>query len=187
MAAKARHNQEMRKTEETAYKLFFRQYYPKMHCYARRMVGEEGADEVVLDVFVDIWKRFGQIDVGDSILGYLYRAVYRRSLNYLRDNRRQDTDLMADIGEMRADHYLSSIGDGERDMENSDMRRQIDQAVAELPGKCREAFVLSYVHGLKNKEIAMVQGVSQRTVDAQIYKALKYLRQRLRGVFVQKQ
>lgn len=172
----------MRKTEEAAYKLFFRQYYPKMFYYARRMVGDEGADEVVLDVFVDIWKRFGEIDVGDSILAYLYRAVYRRSLNYLRDNNRQMADSLSDLNEMRAANYLSSIGNGEEDLQNQDMRRQIDQAIAELPDKCREAFMLSYIHGLKNKEIAMVQGVSQRTVDAQIYKALKYLRQRLRHI-----
>lgn len=172
----------MRKIEEEAYRLFFRRYYPKMYYYARRMVGADGADEVVLDVFVDIWKRFGEIDVGDSILGYLYRAVYHRSLNYLRANRRSDTSNLEDLAGMRCEEYASDVGNGERDMENGDMRRQIDQAIAELPDKCREAFMLSYIHGLKNKEIAMVQGVSQRTVDAQIYKALKYLRERLRGI-----
>lgn len=176
----------MQRIEDAAYKLFFRRYYPKMYYYARRIVGEEGAEEVALDVFVDIWKRFGEIDVGDSIQAYLYRAVYRRALNYLRANRRQDTGSLEEIAEMRAADYVSSEGNGEQDMENGDMKRQIYQAISELPEKCREAFMLSYIHGLKNKDIAQVQGVSQRTVDAQIYKALKYLRERLKGILPKK-
>lgn len=169
-------------TQEAAFRFFFRQYYPKMYLYAKRMVGEGGADEVVQDVFVDIWKRFGEIDVGDSIAGYLYRAVYRRSLNYLRDNDRIDSADIEAINEGRFHSYISAIGDGARDLENGDMKRQLDQAIGELPDKCRETFLLSYVHGLKNREIADAQGVSQRTVDAQIYKALKYLRNRLQHV-----
>lgn len=49
----------------------------------------------------------------------------------------------------------------------------------ELPEKCREVFILSYLHDMKNAEIAQVLGISQRTVEAHMYKALKYLRERL--------
>lgn len=167
---------------EEAYRLFFRRYYPRLYCYAKRMVGAMGAEEVTQDVFMDIWKRFGEIEVGNNILGYLYRAVYRRSLNYLRDNGRNDTQSLEDINEMRAEYYISDIGNGEKNMADQDLQRQINQAISELPDKCRETFVLSYIHGLKNKEIADAQGVSQRTVDAQIYKALKYLRERLGNI-----
>lgn len=171
-----------RNTSEEAFRLFFRRYYSRMYYYATRMVGTSGAEEVTLDVFMDIWKRFGEIEIGDNILGYLYRAVYRRSLNYLRDNKRVDTQALEEINEMRAEHYLSDIGNGEKNMADSDLQRQINQAISELPEKCRETFILSYIHGLKNKEIADLQGVSQRTVDAQIYKALKYLRERLHDI-----
>ena len=53
---------------------------------------------------------------------------------------------------------------------------QLETAIRRLPDKCRQAFVMSYLHEMKNKEIADVMEVSVRTVDAHIYKALKLLR-----------
>lgn len=166
-------------TNDAAYRLLFERYYSRLFLYARRIVGEEGADDVVLDVFVDIWKRFGEIDTGDNIEGYLYRAVYRRGLNYLRDHTNRDMSALEEISRMRLDAYTAEAANGERDMENKDLYRQIMQAVDELPEKCREVFILSYLHDMKNAEIAQVLGISQRTVEAHMYKALKYLRERL--------
>lgn len=70
----------------------------------------------------------------------------------------------------------------EQDMENMELRRKINQAIGELPDKCREIFVLSYLKDMKNSEIALMMNVSVRTVEAHIYKALKSLRARL-GIF----
>jgi hypothetical protein len=49
----------------------------------------------------------------------------------------------------------------------------------ELPDKCKEVFKLSYLHDMKNKDIADVMGISLRTVEAHMYKALKILREKL--------
>lgn len=52
-------------------------------------------------------------------------------------------------------------------------------AIDELPDKCKEVFKLSYLHDMKNKDIADVMGISLRTVEAHMYKALKILREKL--------
>ena len=80
--------------------------------------------------------------------------------------------------------FLSPMGNGEKDMENEDLRKRINQAIGELPDKCREIFVLSYLKDMKNSEIAQMLNVSVRTVEAHIYKALKNLRTRLGVLFL---
>ena len=60
------------------------------------------------------------------------------------------------------------------------MRRKINDAIRGLPAKCREDCVLSYQHDRKNKEVAEQLGISIRTVEVHLYKALKSLRQKLR-------
>lgn len=65
-------------------------------------------------------------------------------------------------------------------MENRELQAEVYKAINELPDKCREIFKLSYLHDLKNKEIAETLDISLRTVEAHMYKALKYLRLRLK-------
>ena len=64
-------------------------------------------------------------------------------------------------------------------IENQELRQEIFGAINELPDKCKEVFKLSYLHDMKNKEIADTLGISFRTVEAHMYKALKFLRERL--------
>ena len=64
-------------------------------------------------------------------------------------------------------------------IENKELHAEIHTAISELSDKCQKIFKLSYLHELKNKEIADIMGVSLRTVEAHMYKALKFLRKRL--------
>lgn len=58
------------------------------------------------------------------------------------------------------------------------------QAIDQLPDRCREVFVLSYLNDVKNKDIAEAMNVSVRTVEAQMYKALRFLRDKLKYLLV---
>lgn len=173
----------MKTIKEDSYQILFRKYYPRMFYYAKRIVGEDAADDVVQEVFLELWNRMEVLDTDDPpIESYLYKTTYSRALNYLKRYRKMDTSVIDDINELRMSCYLSSLGNGERDMENDDLKKKINQAIGELPDKCREIFVLSYLKDMKNSEIAQMLNVSVRTVEAHIYKALKSLRVRL-GVF----
>ena len=167
------------------YRHLFETYYTRLRVHARRFLdSDDDAADVVEDVFFELWQNRNRIDFSGNISGYLYQAVSTRSLNVLR-GRGADSlrlDLLESIDSMRMEHLLTEA-DQSVDIEREEMRRQIDVAISELPDKCREAFKLSYIHGLRNRDIADAMGVSVRTVDAHIYKALRILREKLRYLF----
>ena len=138
---------------DLTYKSLFRRYYTNLLFYATRIVGEEDAEDVVQDVFVELWKRKDTMKVGEQIQAFLYRAVYTRALNVLKHR-----DIVSGYEAVMLEIHKKRV---------------------ELPDKCRMVFKLSYLHDMKNKEIADTMGVSLRTVEAHMYKALKLLRDKL--------
>ena len=168
-------------TFDITYKALFRRYYPNLMFYATRLVGDEEAEDVVQDVFVELWKRRDSMVIGDQIQAFLYRAVYTRALNVLKHRSIEDGYCAAvkEINQKRAEFYQPDNNGVIRRIEDRELRNEIYQAINELPDKCKEVFKLSYLHEMKNKEIADVMGASLRTVEAHMYKALKFLRNRL--------
>lgn len=66
---------------DDTYKAVFRQCYPKLLFYATRLVGTEEAEDVVQDVFVELWRRRDSVVIGEQILAFLYRSVYTKAIN----------------------------------------------------------------------------------------------------------
>ena len=149
---------------EKTYKALFRRYYTGLLFYATRLVGEDDAEDIVQDVFVEVWRRQDTVEVGEQIQAFLYRSVYTKAINLLKHR-------------AVAENY-----NAEARIENRELRLELHRAIGELPDKCQEVFKLSYLHDMKNKDIADVMGISLRTVEAHMYKALKFLRERLKGL-----
>ena len=166
---------------DLTYKSLFRRYYTNLLFYATRIVGEEDAEDVVQDVFVELWKRKDTMKVGEQIQAFLYRAVYTRALNVLkhRDIVSGYEAVMLEIHKKRVEFYQPDSNDVVKRIEDAELRRKLSDAINELPDKCRMVFKRSYLHDMKNKEIADTMGVSLRTVEAHMYKALKLLRDKL--------
>lgn len=166
---------------ENDYRTLFRRYHANLLFYASRLVGEVEAEDVVQDVFVDLWRRRNEVEMGDDIQAFLYKAVYTRSLNVLKHREvvgSYEETLLA-IGNKRAEYYAQDDNEVVKRIEDRELRGVISRAIGELPEKCRVVFKLSYLHDMKNKDIAQLLKVSPRTVEAHIYKALRYLRNRL--------
>ena len=176
----------MNESFDTVYQTLFRKYYPNLIFYATRLVGDEDAEDVVQDVFVELWKRKDDIEIGQQIQAFLYRAVYTRAINVLKHRNVQDgyCAAMEEINQKRIEFYNPDNNEITRRIEDRELRKEIHDAINELPDKCKEVFKLSYLHDMKNKEIADVLGISLRTVEAHMYKALKYLRSRLDPLWV---
>ena len=162
---------------DITYKALFRKYYPNLLFYATRLVGEEEAEDVVQDVFVELWKRRDSMEIGEQIQAFLYRAVYTRSLNVLKHRNIESgyIAIVEEINQKRVEFYQPDNNEVIRRIEDRELRKEIYDAINELPDKCK----LSYLHDMKNREIADAMGVSLRTIEAHMYKALKYLRGRL--------
>jgi RNA polymerase sigma-70 factor (ECF subfamily) len=169
------------KNFNTTYKTIFNQYYPQMLFYATRIVGDEDAEDVVQDAFVELWKRHEKLDEDEHIRAFLFHAIYTRSLNVLKHRSiKQDySDSVQDIELRKAQFYQPDNNEAINRIENKELHDEIFAAINELPEKCREVFMLSYLEGMKNKEIADVMNISIKTVEVHMYKALKYLRGRL--------
>ena len=165
------------------YNQLFHRYYSNLLFYATRMVGdEEEAEDIVQDVFVELWKNKDSIEMGEQIQSFLYRAVYTHALNVLKHRNIADSyqAVMGEINLKRMEMYHPDNNEVIQHIENLELRRDINRSINELPDKCKEVFKLSYLHDMKNKEIADVMGISLRTVEAHMYKALKFLRDQLK-------
>ena len=158
-------------TFDITYKALFRKYYPNLIFYATRLVGDEEAEDVVQDVFVELWRRKDSMVIGDQIQAFLYRAVYTRALNVLKHRSIEDGYCAAveEINQKRAEFYQPDNNEVIRRIEDRELRNEIYEAINELPDKCKEVFKLSYLHEMKNKEIADVMGVSLRTVEGNMF------------------
>lgn len=160
----------------------FRSFYSKLYFYARGIVSSDSdAEDVVEEVFCELWRHIDDVDMGDRIQSFLYRAVFTRSLNMLkrRGVNHCRLDSLSEINDLRLQHLESTYAGPQKEMENNDLRRQLQTAIDELPQKCRQVFRMSYIDGKKNSEIADEMQTSLRTVEAHMYNALKYLRKRL--------
>lgn len=163
----------------------FDEHFQRLMFFALRFVNDEAeAEDIVADVFAELWNKMTTIDLETGITSYLYRAVGNRALNLLRHKNVAAVriSLLESVNERRLEFMADS--DTEREVEGAEIGVHLRQALGELPEKCREVFCLRYVSGLHNQEIADAMGVSVRTVEAHIYKALRILRGRLRYLLV---
>lgn len=167
---------------DKVYKDIFRKYHANLLFYATRIVGDnQAAEDVVQDVFVHLWKKRESMEIKEHIQAFLYRAVYTRALNVIK-HRSIEQKYNSVVGEINQERIAFCHPDNNEvihRIESNELRSEIHQAINQLPDKCKMIFKLSYLHNLKNKEIAEILGVSLRTVEAHMYKALKFLRTRL--------
>lgn len=171
---------------DATYKAVFRQCYPKLLFYAVRLVGDEEAEDIVQDVFVELWRRKESVVIGEQILAFLYRSVYTKAINLLKHQAIENnySAAMMEIYGRKLQYYQPDHAEVIRKIEDQELRQEIYGVINELPDKCREVFKLSYLHEMKNKDIAETLGISLRTVEAHMYKALKFLRERLRHLLL---
>lgn len=172
----------MRENKSIVFDSIFRRTYSRLYFYALSLLSDESdADDVVEEVFAGLWRRMDEIDLEDNIEGFLYRAVYTRSVNVLK-RRNVDAGRLAaieDINNMRMEYYSGINDDPLHQMENAELRRKIEDTINMLPEKCRQVFRMSYLNGMHNNDIAEELQLSVRTVEAHMYRALRFLRERL--------
>jgi RNA polymerase sigma-70 factor (ECF subfamily) len=138
------------------------------------MMRERGpAEEVVQDVMLEIWRRRENLEVPQSARAYLLQATRNRTLNHVR---RRKIEL---AGEPRVSAAARPPLQADAFAVEEEIDAALRAAVADLPDRCREVFELSRAQGLTYTEIAELLGISVKTVEAQMGKALRVLRERL--------
>jgi len=165
----------LRNKDKAAFELVFNAHFAVLVSYAHRFLDyREEAEEVVQDVFVKFWDKCDELDPGSSVKSYLSRSVHNTCLNHLKHQKVKDAYKQHVI------NYLENSFEIEIEQKNSDeLRSKILQEIDKLPPRCSEIFKLSRVDGLKYQEIADHLDISVKTVEVQMGKALKILREKL--------
>lgn len=158
---------------EKAFEWLFRKYFKELCLVVYRVANDEHlAQDLVQEVLYELWNKRNTLVITTSLKAYLKRAVLNRTLNHLRDNRKWSFDERLPEMAVQESDTLDRL-------RSDEMQQAIDEAIDELPEKCRTVFVLSRYEELSYREIATELGIAEKTVENQVSKALKYLRQRL--------
>jgi len=164
----------LRKGDERAFDELFRAWYPSLVRASESIVRSRAvAEEIVQDVLLELWKRREKLADESSPQAYLFQSTRNRALNHIRHERveqKSEPELIRQT-EMSASAHSQLV--------EEEIEAALKTAVSELPDRCREVFELSRTHGLKYAEIATTLGISVKTVEAQMGKALRTLRVKL--------
>jgi RNA polymerase sigma-70 factor, ECF subfamily len=161
--------------DEAAFEQVFKTHFKKLHAYACTIIKEDtAAEEVVQQVFFKLWERSKGLSISGSIAAYLYRAVYNESLNYLKHQKVQSQYQQHVTHTMKNESYSPG-----KKFSMKELDEQLSKAMNELPEQCRTVFQLSRFEELRYREIADHLGISVKTVENHMGKALKILRTKL--------
>ena len=164
--------------DKRAFELVFNEYYSIMVLYATRFMDtREEAEEVVQDVFVKFWEKCDTLAQDSSIKSYLYRSVHNSCLNTLKHEKVKD-GYRQHVIQLMETSYQNEFEKKDPD----ELRNRIISEIEKLPPRCAEIFKLSRFEGLKYQEIAEHLEISVKTVEVQMGKALKVLRENLQDL-----
>jgi RNA polymerase sigma-70 factor (ECF subfamily) len=164
----------LNKDREEEFEIVFKKHFKNLHAYACTIVRDEVmAEEMVQNVFCRLWEKSEQIEIRESVSGYLYRSVYHESLNYLKHLKVRDAYQTYAINQMENTNNTS------HNLELKELEDRLEAALKELPEKCRTIFQMSRFEELKYQEIADRLELPLKTVENQMGKALRLLRIKL--------
>ena len=154
--------------DETAFRLLFETYSRRLfHVAYYYLNSRELAEEAVLDVFTVIWQKRETLSHVKEPERYLYISVKNQALHYVRRGYVQEKDSFS-LYEME---LIPDSDTPEKSLMDEEYQVLVQQAIDSLPPKCREVFRLVLSDKLKNREIADVLGISEKTVNIHIAKA----------------
>jgi RNA polymerase sigma-70 factor (ECF subfamily) len=157
-------------TDEHAFEDLYRHYFVRLYRFCFSIIHvKEPAEEIIHDVFINLWKKRASLSEIENLDVYLYVSVKNLSLNYLRDNHFPHT---LDI-EQHCHHYIQFQADPEALLVSAETVKAVLAAIDQLPPRCKLIFKLIREDGLKYKDVAELLALSVKTVEAQLAIALK--------------
>ncbi len=170
------HFKALKEGDETAFGMIFKSHYNGLCNYAFSfLLDRDEAEEIVQAAFINIWEKKENINIESSLKSYLYRAVRNSCLNALKHARIKKKH--ADETAFTADRTHESVSQA---VISEELDQKIGDAMMALPEQCRLIFKMSRFEELKYAEIADQLNISVKTVENQIGKALKIMREHLK-------
>lgn len=165
----------LREGDEGAFETIFRRWYAPLVRLSESLTRSRArAEEIVQDVMLELWRRRTALEEDGSPQAYLFQSTRNRSLNDIRHER---------VKERGEPHVIAaSLPFGpaaDTRLEEGEIAAAVHEALSELSQRSRTVFEMSRMQGLRYQEIAEALGISIKTVEAHMGKALRHLRERL--------
>ncbi|KEO71937.1 RNA polymerase sigma-70 factor [Anditalea andensis] len=158
--------------DRKSFELIFERYWDPLFLHALKKTGHpQEAEDIVQDIFVDLWNNRTRISIHTNIESYLFTAVKYKFYKSVRDQK---------ISIRSIDGLDLQIENMEGDFELEEAYEKIYHSIEMLPAKCREVFKLSRYDRLSSKEIAEKLGLSPQTVNNRISMSLSIIKDELK-------
>ncbi len=168
--------------DQEALKSLFNLFHKRLLSFIMNYVkNKEAAKEVVSDVFLGCWRNRKKLADVKQCEIYLFICARNAALNHIRKFGKLQVVSMDEY----YDIVLSEIANPLLELEKKELMQKMDDAIESLPTQCKAIFRLVKEQGFKCKEVARIMDISPRTVEAQIYKAMKQLDEVLSPSLVQ--
>lgn len=162
-----------------AFEVLFNDYYKRLAYFAYQYLEDkDNAEDVVQELFSKLWLNRHKLSIDTSINAYLYSAVRNACLNQLKHQKIKENYALASETAVMREEFISNKIDADN------LSLLIQSCIIDLPPERQRIFLLSREQDLKYKEIAEKLGISVKTVEAQMGKALRFLKERLKEYLI---
>lgn len=156
----------------TAFRSFMDMYSKDLYCFAYGYIGNrEISEEVVSDVFLEVWNNRSRLDEISYMKSWLLVMVRNAALSYLRKERMGNTVAFDEI----EDFHLPAVQSPDQEIISKEEIQQIHNVIASLPPKCKEVFMLAKIEKMPYKEIADILNISIKTINIHVAKAKRLI------------
>jgi len=164
--------------DEYAFEITFLKYYAPMSKYIWKYLrSEDLAEEVVQEVFANLWNSREELDPRGHLRGLLYEMARNKALDTIKHQKVVDSYITETRKKRKGVQYNSMNYKDESNM--TSFMDDTKAAIADLPPKARQVYILNREEGLTYKEIANYLGISIKTVESQMSRVLRILRGKL--------
>lgn len=167
-------------TEKDVKDLFVKHYF-KFVAFASKFVPAEIAEDLIQDVFLQLLNKCGSLSITVALESYVFRAIKNKYLDHVKSQHvhTKYIDQIIQLGIEEIDHFESNQL---MSLSLQDNEKALSVAIENLPPKCREIIKSKFLLGKKTVQISEELGISPRTVETHIYKAVKQLKSAVRNV-----
>jgi RNA polymerase sigma-70 factor (ECF subfamily) len=165
--------------DQVAFEELFHGLYERLVHFAYRIIHDQDqAEDVVQEMFAKLWINRHKLNIEKSITAYTFSAVRNSCYNLIKHEKVKEAHKAATLHTAAPDHFITHSIDAQ------DLHIRIQQCISALPPERQKIFLLSREDGLKYHEIAEKLNISVKTVEAQMGKALRFMREKLRDYLV---
>lgn len=168
---------EIKSDKTEAFDTLYYRHFAQLARYAyKKLQNNDLTEEIVQDVFVELWKKRDTLETEGQIQALLYAILRNKILHELRARMIQNKHIEAYTrGRLNDEHTLNA-----ESLDEDGAHKKMIGAIKRLSPQCQQAFTLSRYEHLSYKEIAARMNISVNTVEKHISKALMILRQELK-------